>query len=327
MIDDGQFPIGGYLELELPDKRQFPYPDSARFQSGRAAFLALVRSGKPDRVWMPRYICGAMLSPLESANIECVWYNINEHLAVENSTSIGPNDWLLYVNYFGVCDSNVEELLKRFPPGQVVLDYSQSFFASPADGALATIYSPRKFFGIPDGGLLISHVPVERPETCDTDSFGRISHLMRRLGDSPEAGYAAYQEAEDSLANCEPKRMSHLTQSMLSSIDLDNVSRKRKQNFLFLHERLKEYNQLSVDASNITAPLCYPFLPVDGDLLRQRLIEKRIFVASYWPDALARVSNEWAEHLAKMLLPLPIDQRYGKKEMERVVSVLLRENA
>jgi hypothetical protein len=216
-------------------------------------------------------------------------------------------------------------VLQRFPPEQVVLDYSQSFFAPPVDEALATIYSPRKFFGVPDGGLLISRVPVSLPEGQDTGSFERMSHLMRRLGDCPEAGYAEYQHSEESLTECEPKRMSSLTERILSSINFDHASKKREENFLFLHERLGEDNKISLDISSITAPLCYPFLTHDADL-RRRLINNRVFVATYWIDAISRVSDEWAEKMVRNLLPLPIDQRYGQKDMERLVSIILGEN-
>ena len=268
---------------------------------------------------MPRYICNAMLTPLERAEIECVWYDVNDQLEVDANTRIGIDDWLLYVNYFGICNNQVAQLLQRLSPDQVVLDFSQSFFSRFDNDALATIYSPRKFFGVPDGGLLISRIPVPSSEMQDTGSFGRISHLMRRLGNSPEAGYAEYQHAEESLAECEPKQMSRLTDRILSSIDFDSVSKKRRENYLFLHRALGKDNQLSVDVSSVTAPLCYPLLTSDSGL-RVRLVNERIFVPTYWTDALSRVSSGWAERMVRNLLPLPIDQRYAQKDMGRLVS-------
>jgi len=54
-------------------------------------------------------------------------------------------------------------------------------------------------------------------------------------------------------------------------------------------------------------------------------VKARIFVATYWHDAIDRVSDEWAERMVINLLPLPIDQRYGPHDMERLVSVILGE--
>jgi len=321
LSEAGRNPIGGYFELELPAERQFPYPEAARFQSARAAFRALIRAGRPKKVWMPKFICNAMLAPLEAENIEFDWYDVNDQLEVEEIAEIGIDDWLLYVNYFGICNGHVADLIQRFSPRQLVLDYSQSFFAPPEIDALATIYSPRKFFGVPDGGLLISRIPIPPSKTRDTSSFGRISHLLRRLGDSPESGYAEYQIAENSLAECEPKRISKLSERILLSIDFNNASIKRTQNFLFLHNKLAGFNQLTIDPSSIQAPMCYPFLTRDRDL-RRHLIDNRIFVPSYWPDAVDRLSVDRAEEMVRNLLPLPVDQRYGEKEMERIVSAI-----
>lgn len=325
MSDVGIAPIGGYFELELSDNRCLPYSGSARFQSARAAFVALLRAGKPKRVWMPRYICNAMLAPLQDEKIACVWYNVNAQFDVDGNVDIASEDWLLYVNYFGICDDNVARLLQRFPPDQIVLDYSQSFFARPEQQALATIYSPRKFFGIPDGGLLVSQVPISLPALRDKGSFGRSAHLMKRLAESPEAGYVDYQHAEESLTACEPKQMSQLTERILASIDFEVTSKKRLDNYQFLHEKLGAKNRLSLDTSRITAPLCYPFQTHDAGL-RSRLISERIFVATYWPDAMDRLGEECAESIIRNLLPLPIDQRYGRSEMERIVSVVMGEN-
>jgi hypothetical protein len=263
-----------------------------------------------------------MYAPLKQENIECVWYDVNEQLVVDENIRVNSDDWLLYVNYFGICNIKASELIQRFLPDQVVLDNSQAFFAPPLEEVLASIYSPRKFFGVPDGGLLVSRIQVPLPKMQDTGSFKRMSHLIRRLGGSPETGYADYQRAEDSLMELEPRRMSRLTERILSSVDFDNASKKRRENYLFLHERLGDENKFAANISHFTAPLCYPFLTSDAGL-RDRLINNRIYIATYWPETISRVSDEWADRMVRKLLPLPIDQRYGQKEMQRIVSVIL----
>lgn len=321
MLDERVAPIGGYFELELPCGA-LPHQGSVQLQSARAAFLVMLRAGKPGRVWMPRYICDAMHTPLRMAGIECVWYDVDERLAVDDRVKLETDDWLLYVNYFGLCEKNVATLMRRFPPGQIVLDYSQAFFAAPEDKALATIYSPRKFLGVPDGGMLYSRNPLDQPKHQDEESIFRSSHLIKRLADTPESGYADYQTAEASLAECEPKRMSKLTERILASVDVESARKKRRDNFLFLQERLGAENRFDCELSEEAVPLCYPFQTDDPEL-RARLIKNRIFVATYWPDAIGRVDDEWAEKMIKNLLPLPIDQRYGLEDMERMVTVIM----
>ncbi|MBK9162191.1 MAG: hypothetical protein IPM27_11715 [Nitrosomonadales bacterium] len=313
--------MGGYFELELPKAGKLPYPDALKYQSARVAFLALLRTHMPKRVWLPKYICDAMLTPLKTAGIEHVWYELDSNLDVSGEVQLCADDWLVYVNYFGLHKKNVDTLLERFPPQQIVLDYSQAFFEPPAEAAMATIYSPRKFFGIPDGGLLVGKVGAISVPERDVGSLDRSSHLLKRLAGYPEEGYADYRHAEETLSGCEPKRMSELTERILGAVDFDGARSVRHENFMFLHRELSGINPFEIDVAEAAAPLCYPFITNDRDL-RQRMIANRIFVPTYWPEALGRVGDAWAEKMIRNLLPLPVDQRYGRDDMQRIVSII-----
>lgn len=322
-MSDGKLPpIGGYFELELPARRELPHAGLQCFQSARAAFLALLGAGRPTKVWMPRYICNAMLAPLEKVGIQYAWYDLTDKLEVGPEVRPRSGEWLLYVNYFGACGAKVDALLQRFSPAQIVLDYSQSFFSPPHKQALATIYSPRKFFGVPDGGLLYSQIPISSPDEVDVTSFARTEHLIKRLGDSPEAGYAAYQQAEVSLNDMEPRAMSRLSERILASVDFESVRRIRKENFKLLHALLGDDGSLLAGMDTTDVPLCYPYRSRDAGL-RQRLISNRIFVASYWVDALDRLTADKADSLVRNMFPLPIDHRYGAADMERISAIIL----
>ena len=310
--------IGGYFELELPSAQPFIYQDALKYQSARAAFLALLYVSKPERVWMPFYICDAMLSPVRASGAKVCFYSLDEQLGIADNITLGSSDILLYVNYFGVCLEQVEKVLKQFDPSQVVLDFSQAFFAKPQK-CLATIYSPRKFFGIPDGGLIFTELLLTAPEMLDTGSIGRVNHLIKRLADSPEFGYEDYQHSEISLNDLKPKKMSNFTNRLLSSIDFDNAHARRNENFLILHEALGTTNRLILDAEP-NGPLCYPYFSANAGL-RKKLISQRVFVPTYWADALSRISGDCLElDLINSILPIPCDQRYSSKDMARVLS-------
>jgi hypothetical protein len=315
-------PIGGYFELELPARRELPHAGLQCFQSARAAFLALLRAGKPTKVWMPKYICNAMLAPLEITGVDYVWYDLTDELEVGPEVRLGAGEWLLYVNYFGVCGKKVDALMQRFDPSQIVLDNSQAFFSEPHKHALATIYSPRKFFGVPDGGLLHSQIAVQTPDEIDITSFTRMEYLIRRLGESPEAGYAAYQRAEKSLDDMEPRVMSRLSERIFASIEFEAARKKRLENFQMLHDVLRRKNGLVISTDGKDIPLCYPYRTHDVGL-RQLLLANRIFVPTYWSDAIDRLTDEKAENLVRNLLPLPVDQRYGASDMKRISAIIL----
>jgi hypothetical protein len=309
--------IGGYFELELPPPLAHLYPDALKFQSVRAAFYALLSAGKPKRVWMPKYICDSMFSPLYALGIEIVFYDLTTQFNISDSVTLEVDDWLLYVNYFGICNEQELALLKRFNPSQVIFDHAQAFYTPPLN-CLATIYSPRKFFGVPDGGFLVTQIPVIKPIEIEEKSISRCTHLLQRLDSNPESGYEAFKKADLSLNDIQPRGMSNLTNRMLTSIDYEVIRNKRNANFHLLHEKFEKINELKINTEFINSPMCYPLL-INDATIRQRLLANRIFVATYWPSVLERVSADSIEYLLiEKCLPIPCDQRYYYEDFIRI---------
>jgi len=313
--------IGGYFELELPPARREYHQNALRFQSARAAFIAMLLAGKPNAVWMPWYICESMIEPLRTSGVVIKRYAINERFQINSTVLLGENEWLLYVNYFGLCDRNIDELLEEFPPEQIVIDNAQAFYATPRE-CLANIYSPRKFFGVPDGGYLVAWLDMPTPDTVDEGSIMRCSHLLKRLEGAPEPGYADYLVAEESLSGQSPMRMSKLTQRILSSIDYEAVQTRRRDNFAYLSEHLASRNQFNFDATEKATPLCYPFYGAPSGI-REELIRYRVYTPSFWPE-IARIPlvPAFEKTLQHSCLLLPCDQRLSKQDMDRMIEVL-----
>ena len=69
-------------------------------------------------------------------------------------------------------------------------------------------------------------------------------------------------------------------------------------------------------------PMVYPYLTEDSSL-RQKLIENKIFVATYWPNVMKwEHKGFWETNLAECLIPIPCDQRYGKDNMNIIVKLI-----
>jgi hypothetical protein len=313
--------IGGYFELELPLTNGNPYPQAVAYQSARAAFMALLRqSPQVKRVWMPHYICDSMLSPVNATGKEVCFYNLDDQLTVSTQVALRTGDLLLYVNYFGICTAQCAALLQRFDPEQIVLDYSQAFYAPPRN-CYANIYSPRKFFGVPDGGLLVTASPVTPPALQDTGSESRMWHLIKRLGGTAESGYQDFKRAEDSLDDMEPRGMSTITRNLFQAVNFDAVRDARDQNFAYLRQHLDKTNTLTMP-TEVEGPHCYPYLP-DHPVSKDILIQHRVFVATYWPDVLKRVAPATFEaQLVSQCLPIPCDQRYSEATLSRILNLL-----
>ncbi|MCC8402166.1 hypothetical protein LJ655_09720 [Paraburkholderia sp. MMS20-SJTN17] len=313
--------VGGYFELELPQYAATLHDGALRFQSSRAAFLALLRAARPAAVWMPWYICDAMIEPLRMTGTPVKRYRLDAGLRVQ-SADIGHGEWLVYVNYFGLSAPNVDDVLNRFPRERVVIDNAQALFAQPSD-CLATLYSPRKFLGVPDGGCLVTQQPVEMPDAIDEASLSRCGHLLTRLAKDAEAGYADYATAEEGLKQLEPLRMSALTQRLLAGIDYDSVRERRIDNFAFLHDKLQRYNRLTLSPGDDAVPLCYPLFGAPAGV-REALRAQRIYTPTYWPDVVdASGAPDFERSLPGSTLCLPCDQRLTRDDLAPMVKLLM----
>lgn len=313
--------IGGYFELELPKGKGILYPDAKKYQSARAAFYALLLKIKPACVWMPFYICDSMLAPLEKANIKIKFYSLNLDLSIKDDFKLKKNEYLLYVNYFGICEKIQEEILEKYTSDKIIFDHSQAFFQPPKN-CLATIYSPRKFFGVPDGGLLVTNLDINEPLEIDTESINRASHLLKRLAGEPEDGYLDFRNNDDSLNDFEPKKMSLFTERILNSIDYKTAKKTRNRNFKYLSKKLEKNNILKINSKSIDGPMGYPFLRVSNNL-KKKLIESRVFIPTYWPEVISRLNSEGIEeNLVENLKTIPCDQRNDISSIKKLVEII-----
>ena len=316
-IPDDLDAIGGYFALEPGRPSEIAHlAGAATFQSARAAFLALLESSRPACVHLPWFLCDSMREPVRQAGVASRPYAIDAGLRPDATLALAPDEWLVVVNYFGLCDDVVAEAQTRHAPEQIVVDNAQAFFAAPTR-CRASLYSPRKFFGVPDGGFLHSVTPP-RDYPRDTGSTARMAHLTKRLELGAEAGYADYGAAEASLSGQPPLHMSRLSEQLLAGADHAEVARRRRRNFALLDQHLAAHNELRWTLGAAQVPLCYPFLPARPGL-RAELLNARIYVAQYWRE-LGEADRDVPareRRLAAELLPLPIDQRYSAETLMR----------
>lgn len=312
--------IGGYFELEKSQESLHNPLEGYLFNSCRNGFEYILRELSPDHVWVPGYTCHVMKEPLNRSKVPYSTYSLDKEFMPIVPAHLKRKEWLLYTNYFGICSKQVARLVSKFP-NNMVIDNSHAFFDGFL-GGVASLYSPRKFFGLPDGGVCISKMQLNVHDLEIDDSSKRLSHLYLRRDFGPEAGYNEFLKNDASLSGLPVKRMSSLTEKLLSSAEWQGARMSRLKNFKYLHSFFSVHNELDIPLTDITTPLCYPLLVKEGASLRKRLINERIFVPQYWPEVLDfKVLNEFEKRLLKDLVCIPIDQRYGIEEMNYIVKV------
>lgn len=310
--------IGGYFSLELPLREEY-HKGALRLNTGRNCLEYILRSRKYKKVYLPYYTCEVILEPFKKTGTEYEYYHINFELELLNDISLGKDEALLYTNYYGLKQAYVENLVNRYG-SQLIVDNTQAFYAEPFEG-IDTFYTCRKFFGVPDGAYLYTDKLLDVDFERDK-SYDRMAHLMKRIDLSAEEGYKDFRRADDGLDNQPILRMSKLTERLMQSIDYDDIAKKRRANFMQLHNVLCDSNHLSITLTDDAVPMVYPYM-VAKEGLREKLIENKIFVARYWPNVLDWTEKGSVEYLlTEQMLPLPIDQRYDEEDMKKLIEII-----
>lgn len=301
--------IGGYFELELR-KGEHYHKDAIRLNSGSNCFEYILRARKYEKVYMPYYTCQVMFNVAKRCGVEIDYYHTNEQLEPEKLPALREGEAFLYTNYFGLKQTCVKTLAEHYGK-QLIVDNAQAFYASPLQG-IDTFYSPRKFFGVPDGGYLYSDSIIEDAVFPQALSMQRMTHLLKRIEQGAEAGYSDYQREEETLNGSPIERMSVLTDALLRNIDYKEIAGRRIANYQLLDEQFRSINLIHLSLEDGAVPMIYPYLTGDPTM-RKRMIEKKVFVATYWPNVSSDCALETI--LKSNLLPMPIDQRYESDEL------------
>lgn len=307
--------IGGYFGLEDSHGNGEYYSNLIALNTARNALAYICKARKISKLYIPYFMCDTATFICKRENIAFEYYHVGYDFKPILDLNLKNNEYLYIVNYYGQLSKNEIFVLKnKFK--RIILDNVQAFFQEPLDG-IDTIYSCRKFFGVPDGAYLATNCFLREELIVDNSSITRMAHIYGRSQDGASAHYSEYQKAEASLYGEPLKFMSNITHRLLKNIDYDIVKKKREQNFAFLNNALSEINSIRI--VNPEGPYMYPLYLKDGDLIRKKLALKKIYIPTLWPNV--EYGHEF--EMAHNLLPIPCDQRYSIDDMEIIYKEIM----
>lgn len=302
--------IGGYLEL---DTYRLPmiHDGAIALNSGRNCLAYLIRKKNIKKIFVPKFLCASVWDVCKRENTEIVYYSVDIRFTPLLEST---DEWVYLVNYYGqITNDQIKEYKKIYP--KLIVDNVQAYFQSPVE-SIDTIYTCRKFFGVPDGAFLYSDIEVDDLEK--DESFERVRFLLGRYERDASEFYGEFTEEEEKLKGYEVKKMSKLTNNLLHGIEYDLVRHKRKENFDYLNTQLRDLNKLKLITPE--GPYMYPLYIENGSEIRKRLQVKKIYVPTLWSDVFDVCrKNELEYDMAKNILPIPVDQRYGIDDMVNIV--------
>jgi hypothetical protein len=308
--------MGGHFSAIL-EARQNRLPGTHGYESARSSLYVFLAAMRPKRIFIPNYICDAIPTAVIAAGVECIRYPINDQFQPASDLHLTTNDYILLVNYFGLCARGLFQSVEKQLTPQAILDCSQAYFFKD-DRFTTTIYSPRKFLPVADGGFIATSQILPKSAPDNKGSIRRYQYLLERSLGEPESSRSAYLQAESELELLSNREISMFTRKVCETTDLDFIKNRRRENFAVL-TNLDSDNSLQFDLGD-QVPLCYPLMTDNADKIRERLLEKRIFTPRYWPNITPL--NHFEEALLRKTVFLPVDHRYNRNQIQSMFQIV-----
>lgn len=319
------------------------------YDSGRSALRQSLscfgRSKHNIKCLVPAYTCESVLRPFTDAGFELFFYNVDLNLKISDSElerlikEIDPAVFLFH-NYYGMDNINPKaDYIRRYrrDGGIVIEDYTQFLFGmsqSRVECVDHAICSLRKWFPITDGAFLISDDICEQENSVFIE-FVRLKSDAQRQKAQYLAGdihidkdtYRGLNANAEELLDKTGKvyGMSHEAYSRLEMTGIECIRQRRYENAKVLEKGLSQNGKIQeiMHITDDVVPLFYPIYADERKQLQTILRDNEIYAPVLWPkDEIVNISNASTEYIYNNLLCIPCDERYNKKDMERIVSVI-----
>jgi hypothetical protein len=116
--------------------------------------------------------------------------------------------------------------------------------------------------------------------------------------------------------------MSDITVHLLNQMDYQQIRNKRIENASVLTKGLKKMGvNVLMDFNKCQVPLFVPISIQKRDVLRKLLRKNNVFCPVHWPRCVETASLN--QRLYETELSLVIDQRYDKKDMTKILNLII----
>lgn len=315
--------------------------------------------GAMKRCLLPAYMCDTVFFPFQWEGWEIGFYHINKNLEADAEElsrlmeEMRPN--LLFIHpYYGVDTwKPMRPLLKEWRAQGICImkDVTQSYYLENAgEEADYVVGSLRKWYPIPDGGFAASNEPLAWDVLASEEEFAkrRLDCLMEKWAylygsRSREEKKAMKEDFLKKNREMEAWMDVHRGIGALSKVSAGILGRanekecrnRRNGNYRYLCEKLEGKSEeksrcwpilprLWGEEEKSAAPLYFPVYAKDRNGLQKFLAERNIYAPVLWPVGRENEGclTEDERFIYSHMLALPMDQRYGKDEMERISKAL-----
>jgi hypothetical protein len=334
--------IGGEFEIDYKFSRKInkEVPGELEggylYSSGRAAILHIINFSVglgTKKILLPDYLCDSIVDAVKLTSLPFEFYTINSDLSINTDSVkelINDESIILFINYFGGLDvhSEVKKIKSINSKASVILDNAQAFFSMfetyDVDFMLTSF---RKQLPVPDGAWVQTRFDGLF-ECSAPNSFaqyklggGILKSIHRSEDVSDEVYLDLFRKGDSLILKNVYGRISDITITILNDLDFTSIRQRRIENSQYLIDGLQKLGISPIlDFKNNSVPLFVPVFFNNRDHLRHELRKNGIYSPAHWPKC------EEVTHLDKKLyrdeLSLVIDQRYTKRHMNKILSII-----
>jgi len=304
--------------------------------NARSGIKLVVDSLKPETIWLPSFICPSILTAIDNNKTSVKFYPINIELKIVVSDfikSIQPGDIFLFIDYFGF-STNPDFLILLKQKGVILFqDCSQALFYNWKNSiADFCLYSPRKFLGVPDGGIIFDKNNLLKNKSALSEpSQEIIYHLFQAVVKRREfdlwGGDREWNELfqiGEQLMIANNNSMSETTRLLLNlAFDYPQIKAKRRDNFSILLCKLSHFAVFKSLPDDVV-PIGFPIRLNHRDEVQKKLFSRNIYPPIHW-RIINHVPEEFSEshQLSEEIMTLPCDQRYDEEQIKFLANILL----
>lgn len=306
---------------------------------GRSALRILIYIYNFKSVLLPDFICESVIDCF--ADKQKSFYKINTDMSIdmdslEELIKEKHADCLYLMHYFGKLQDKVslERIveLKRKYGFTIIEDTTHSILTKAYTIGDFCVCSLRKWFPIPDGGVLYSKQKFKAARL----SGSHIERIAKRLyamelktlylrgfGDYNAEYRKLFSECEGALdEDFKNREISKASEGILTGLSIYEEQNKRLNNLKYIKKHVtNELIEFVIKDDNIV-PLAVPIYIRNRDKLREYLINHNIFCAVHWPIVFNSGNRKQAEKISEMILSLPVDSRYDMKDLCYMCEIL-----
>ena len=230
----------------------------------------IVRAYGINTIFVPYYSCNSVWKALKEERCQLHFYHIDKNMMpVLPQNLFNKNNFILYINYFGLCHKNCTELAKSYP--NLIIDNTQSFYCEHI--GLASFNSLRKFFKVQNGAYLHINKTLKDKFTADTLKLTPVLF---------HENYSKFVQNELLLDNEKKiKLISESVEKQMENIDFESDKNLRKEIYTKYAQIFDKWNELRLHMSKEDIPYCYPLKCYNEKVLN--LLNKFTFLSLWQP--------------------------------------------